>query len=77
MVNLNINSDWTPYSEYHIDFARGIVTHSKAASRGQRNRIFKSIEVGGSLKHLSYFQTTDFYKKNKTAEMYLIYLRQM
>ena len=71
----DIRANWTPYSEYNIDFARGSITHSRSTSNGQLNRIFKDQITGGTLKHLTYPQTTDFYKKNKTAEYYLQLLR--
>jgi hypothetical protein len=74
-MDLHIRSNWTPYSDYIIDFDRGQVLHSKATSRGQANRFFRTTEVGGNLKHLTYPQVTDFYKKNKTVELYLQYLR--
>ena len=76
MTNLFIRAPWTPYSEYHIDFDRGSVTHSRAASRGQHNRIFADGKMGGTLTHLSYPQLTNFYKLNKTAENYLQMLRR-
>jgi len=53
------------------------VVHSLAASNGQTNRLFKGYDIAGSLKHLTYVQITDFYKKNKTAEFYLMYLKTL
>lgn len=76
-MDLQIRADWTANSTYHIDFASGSITHSRAASRGQTNRIFKEMSLAGSLKHLNYFQAANFYKKNRTAELYLQYLRAM
>lgn len=76
-MDLQIRADWTANSTYHIDFASGSITHSRAASRGQTNRIFKEMSLAGSLKHLTYFQAANFYKKNRTAELYLQYLRAM
>lgn len=76
-MDLYIRADWTSHSQYHIDFARGSIVHSKAASRGQTNRLFKDHELGGSLKHLTYPQAATFFKKNRTAELYLQYLRAL
>ncbi len=76
-MDLHIRADWTSHSQYHIDFARGSITHSRAASRGQTNRLFKDKELGGSLKHLTYAQAANFHKKNKVGEFYLQYLRAM
>lgn len=75
MTNLFIRANWTATSEYHIDFDRGSVTHSRAASRGQSNRIFANQPVGGDLKHLSYAQVCNFFKLNKTGENYMQLLR--
>jgi hypothetical protein len=76
-MDLYIRADWTTHSQYHIDFARGTIVHSRAASRGQTNRLFKEHELGGTLKHLSYPQAATFFKKNRTAELYLQYLRAL
>lgn len=76
-MNIQIKAGWTPVSEYYFDFERGSVFHSRTANRAQANRVFADINGGGTLKHLSYPQACDFYKKNKTAELYLQLLRQM
>ena len=75
MTNYFLRADWSAYSDYVIDFDRGSVSHSRAASRGQTNRVFASVEGGGKLKHLAYPQVTNFYKLNKTAEQYMQLLR--
>lgn len=66
-MNIQIRADWTNKSEYYIDFERGMVAHSQAASRGQTNRIFNDQDIAGTMKYLTYPQASDFYKKNKTA----------
>ena len=66
-MNLQIRANPAPYSEYHIDFARGSITHSQAASRGQKNRIFNDKLLGGLLNYQTYAQNFDFTKKNKIA----------
>jgi hypothetical protein len=74
-MNLLIRADWTNTSEYFIDFDRGQILHSRAASRGQSNKFFRAESVAGSLKHLTYVQAATFYSKNKVIECYLMYLR--
>jgi hypothetical protein len=76
-MDLYIRADFTNQPQYHIDFARGTIAHSRAASRGQTNRLFKDQDLGGTLKHLTYPQAANFYKKNRTAEFYLQYLRAL
>lgn len=76
-MDLYIRADFTNQPQYHIDFARGTIVHSRAASRGQSNRLFKDHDMGGTLKHLTYPQAANFYKKNRTAEFYLQYLRAL
>lgn len=77
MIKSHIRSDWTSYSQYHIDFERGIVVHSKTASRGQLNRYFSKPNLGGDLKHLTYPQLTEHYMKTETGELYFEYLKQL
>lgn len=76
-MDLYIRADFTNQPQYHIDFARGSIVHSRAASRGQANRLFKDHDLGGTLKHLTYPQAATFFKKNRTAEFYLQYLRAL
>ena len=76
-MNLQIRADTASKAEYYIDFARGSIYHSQTASRGQKNRIFNEVEAGGLMKYLSYPQAFDYFKKNKVAEYYLLYLRQL
>lgn len=76
-MNLHIRADWTSHSQYHIDFARGTIIHSRAASRGQTNRYFKEHALSGTFKYLTYPQAATFYRKNRTAEQYLQYLRAL
>ena len=75
-MNWQYRADWTGVGEYLIDLDRGSVYHSKTASQGQRNRLFTHELVGGHMKHFSYPQAADFFKKMKTAELYLGLLRQ-
>jgi hypothetical protein len=74
---MQIRADFTATSAYHIDFERGTIVHSKTASRGQFNRIFSDHESASKLTHLTYPQSADFYKKDRTAEMYLNLLKQV
>jgi len=76
-MDLLIRADWTNTSQYYIDFDRGQILHSRAASRGQSNKFFRTESVGGTLKHLTYAQAASFYVKNKTIELYLMYLREV
>ena len=77
MTDIHIQAPWSPTSEYYIDMARGSIYHSKTASRGQSRRIFADGEVGGRMKHFSYPQATDLFKKTKTGEFYLILMRNL
>lgn len=74
-MDLIIRADWTAHSQYHIDFARGTITHSRAANRAQTNRLFSEYSTSGIFKYLTYPQATTFYRKNRMAELYLQYLR--
>ena len=76
-VKSHIRADWTSYSQYHIDFDRGIVVHSKSASRGQLNRYFGKTLLGGDLRHLTYPQLTEFHQKTEVGELYLAYLKNL
>ena len=76
MDRQDFRADWSPKSEYHIDFDRGSVAHSKTADQRQRHRLFTDSYTSGPLKHLSYPQATDYFKKMKTAEFFLMLLRQ-
>jgi hypothetical protein len=69
-------ADWAAVSEYHIDFDRGSVTHSKTANRRQRHEHFVDTYTSGPFKHLSYPQATDYFRKMKTSEFFLMLLRQ-
>ena len=68
-------ADYTAKAQYYIDFNKGTVVHSKTASKGQFNRYFHETEPVTKLGFLSYPQAADFWKKNKTGEFYLLYLR--
>lgn len=48
-------------SEYHIDFDRGIITHSQMSNRQQENRIFRRFKLNGMLGHLSSSQANQYY----------------
>lgn len=76
-MNYQIRADYSPTSEYYIDFARGSIYHSQTSSRGQKHRIFDDQPVAGRMKHFNYPQATDLFKKTKTAEMYFQLLRQV
>ena len=76
-MRTHVKSDWTSISQYHIDFDRGIVVHSKSTSRGQHNRYFNKGSLGGELKHLTYPQLTEHYMKTETGELYFAYLKQL
>jgi hypothetical protein len=75
-MNFHIRSDYTSASDYFIDFERGSLYHSRATSRGQFNRLFNDANKSFTLNHLTPAQVCDFYAKNKTGELLLIYLRQ-
>ena len=77
MTNIQIRAEWTATPQYHIDFARGSIYHSQTASRGQKHRIFDDQKVGGNMKHFNYAQSTDLFKKVKTAEYYLVMMRTL
>jgi hypothetical protein len=62
---MSIRSEWTRNSQYYIDFERGSVVHSSATSRGQNNRLFKDVQLGGVMKYMTNTQATDFYQKLK------------
>lgn len=73
---LSSRADYTATSAYYIDFEKGSIVHSKTASKGQFNRYFNDAEPASNLGFLSYPQSASFYKKNRTGEFYLNYLRQ-